>query len=264
MRKVLFLTVIFVFGVHFMLWAAFASIDKVKIRIEDPTGSTASGIITLENKEDKPIEVKIYPMEWRYVSPYDGSKDFMPLGSSCPDIANWFQVYPEYVRLMPGERQSVHYKLNIPDNLKRPCYLVIFFETDLTGSGSVSGKNRVGLQIFTRIGSLLLVEPSDIVVRSADAVSVTMSAADRLTVTLNNKGNAALIGSVSVFVMDRDGNILARTEKKDIYMPPQAKGDVELNIIGSGLGFSSAYTALVTIQPEVGQPISVELPISSD
>lgn len=264
MRKALFLVFLFILGSTAMLWAAFASIDKVKIRIDDRTGSTASGIITLENKESKPIEVKIYPMEWKYVFPYDGSKDFMPLGSGCPDIANWFQVYPEYVRLMPGERQSVHYKLNIPAGLNGPCYLVIFFETDLTGGGSVSGKSKIGLQVFTRIGSLLLVEPVDVTIRSVGVVAVDRVSSDELSVKLDNKGNAALIGSVSVFVMDRDGNILSRTEKKEVYMPPRTRGGVKLNLIGSGLGIGPGYTALVTIQPEVGQPVSVELPISSD
>ena len=264
MRKFLFLIVICLCGVNTLLWAAFASIDKVKIRVDSPTGSTVAGVITVGNNEDKPINVKIYPMEWTYVSPFDGSKKFMPIGSSCPGSNEWVQIYPGYVRLEPGERRSVHYKLNIPPGLKKPCYLVIFFETDVTGSSSVSGKTRIGLQVFTRIGCLILVEPSNIAIRSVGVDSVNMVSPNKLQIRLNNLGNTVLIGNVSIFVMNEDGKIISRTEKKDVYMPPGETGSIPLKLMGSGLMVRPAYEALVTIQPEMGHPVSVELPIISD
>lgn len=262
MRKVFFLCLFLVITSYGVLWAAFASIDKVKIRIDAKTGSTVAGVITLENKENKNISVKIYPMEWKYIKPFDGSKKFMPLGSSCERAQEWLQVYPQFVELAPGEKQSVHYKLQIPEDLTHPCYLVIFFETDVTGSNSISGKNRIGLQIFTRIGSLLLVEPEDISTRTVSIASVSRQG-DSLNVDIENKGNTALIGTISAFVMDRDENLLYRTEKRGIYMPANINAVIPLKILGEA-GNLSGYKAIITIQPEVGQPISVEMLLSRD
>ncbi len=236
-------------------WTAFVNLDKVKIRITTPPGTTEAGIITVENRENHPIFVKVYPMEWRYIQPFDGAKEFYPMGTLYKGVEKWFRYSPQELQLAPGERALVHYKVNLPENIDSPCYLVLFFETELGGSEAVKGEKRVGLQLLTRIGTLFLIEPKGVVFRKAELVGATVSGKG-VSLKINNLGNTALIGKIRVFVLDDKDMMLGKSETVDVYAPPKTKFDFFVPLSSSG--FFGAKKLLVTLQEETGKVYSWE------
>ncbi len=238
-------------------YGAFVNLDKVKIRITAPTGSTEAGTIVAENRENRDVFVKVYAMEWEYVSPYDGSKKFFPLGTSCPKASDWFRFFPSELTLAPGEKALIHYKITIPPDMKKPCYLVLFFETDLGGSSGVKGEKAIGLQFLTRIGTLFLIEPSNIATREVSLVDADIEGKD-MVVKLKVEGNCALIGKLSAFIMDEADMLVARTPMVGVYAPPQETVEVKLPL---DKALSGRYKVLITLQPEVGQVRSWEVSI---
>ncbi len=239
-------------------WAAFVNLDKVKIRITASPGSSEAGVITVENREDKEIFVKIYAMEWQYSKPFDGSKIFFPLGTNYGNVETWFRFSPKELRLSPGERTLVHYRVEVPNDIKEACYLVLFFETEMGGSDAVRGEKHIGLQFLTRIGTLFLIEPKGIVLRRADLLSASLEEKG-VNLKIKNAGNCALIGKVSVFAMDENNMLVGRSKSTKIYAP--AKSEFEFVVPLDSSDYLRAKKLLVTIQEETGNVYSWEYSI---
>lgn len=237
--------------------SAFVNLDKVKVRITQPRGSDVAGFVVVENREDRPVVVKVYAMEWKYIPPYDGAKEFYPLDTTCPRISEWFRFSPTELHLDPGEKALVHYRANIPLDLPHPCYLVLFFETEAGGGESVIGKERIGLQLLTRVGTLFLIEPSDLAVNNVDILDAKLEGG-KLKVRLVQRGNCALIGKLSAFVMGEGELLIARSKHTSIYAPPGADLWVPVELQGNTAG---ARSVMITLQLEGGSPVSKELPL---
>ena len=262
MKKNLYLKLAIIIGfcVSFVVpsWAAFVNLDKVKIKITASPGSSEAGVITVENREDRKIFVKIYAMEWQYVKPFNGSKKFFPLGTIYKDIERWFRFSPKEMTLAPGERSLVHYKVEIPKDIKESCYLVLFFETDVGGSDVVKGEKKVGIQFLTRIGTLFLIEPEGVVLRKAELLGASIGEKG-ITLKIRNKGNCALIGKVSVFAMDENDMLVGRSKSTKIYAP--SKSEFEFVVPFDGSDYLRAKKLLVTVQEETGKVYSWEYSI---
>ncbi len=250
------ITLIFLcFTVAYSSFAAFVNLDKVKIRITSVPGESESGVITVENREDREIFVKVYAMEWKYVKPFDGSKVFFPLGTNYKDIETWFRFSPKELRLSPGERALVHYRVDIPNDIKEASYLVLFFETEMGGSDAIKGEKHIGLQFLTRIGTLFLIEPKGVVLRKVELLEARIGEKGAM-LTIRNSGNCALIGKVSVFAMDDHDMLVGRSKPINVYAPPKTEFDFTVPLEGSD--FFRARKLLVTVQEETGKVYSWE------
>ncbi len=256
--------VLFCVFMQLPVYAAFVNLDKVKVRIEIKPGNSAAGVVTVENKEKKPVFVKIYAMDWKYIAPYDGSKDFFPLGTLPTTVGKWFEFSPASLRLGPEEKKIVHYRIDLPKDVKGGHYLVLFFETESKGRNVFTKNRRVGLQLLTRIGTLFFVEPNTAVNRSVSIEDCTVDLrSGQAEVTVDNKGDVFLVGKLSVFLMNQStGMVLVRSEFRKLYMPDRTKAKIAVKLIGDLEKLEPGqYSALITLQPEVGNPVSVVLPV---
>ncbi len=234
--------------------AAFLNVDKMKIVIDNPAGETVPGVITVQNQEDYPLTVKVYPMAWRYVSPYDGKKEFF----SVEDIRaeDVLLVTPREFVLEPGERRLVRYKVNIPSQIDTPMYLVLFFETDAVSS---SHSARMDIRLVTRVGTLFFIEPKGVASYHISSQGCAELKEDGVHISLLNDGNTALVAQISAFLLDERERFLCRTGQVDVYVPAGDNFSVVLPLKGQVSDSNKAKKVLLTVQAERSEPVSLDI-----
>lgn len=189
------------------------SIDKPKIRLLISPGSYDGGEIRVENTDRGPLTIKVYLEDWVY-GQQDGTKAFMPKGTTALSCSSWITFYPADFTLPANGSQIVRYTVSVPKDAKGGHYSVMFFET---GGGDAQRVNEQGntvfVKILNRLGALFYTEAEGTVQKTAEIKNINlMTKLNSLVLTADflNTGNTDITGSGSCDVLDSQGFVYSR------------------------------------------------------
>jgi len=247
-------------GIFFLNSIVFAveilSIDSPKIRISIPPGEEKTGLIKVTNPSPQPKEARVYLEDWRYLPPFDGSKEFKPAGSLPFSASSWISFLPKEFKIPPYGTQLVTYRVKIPKYAKGGHFSVLFFE-ELLGKPKVD--KGVGIGVAIRIASLFYIEPEGTIIRKAKIENLSLKKEGRqlkIEADFNNIGNTDITCKGTFHIIDKKGMVYARGKFNDIYTFPgdvaKLKADASCRL---ELGF---YDLVITLQYQDGSVNVIE------
>jgi len=225
-------------------------LEEGKVQLDVAPGENIAGKLTLHNTSDQDVDMKVYWEDFVYKPPFDGSKEFSPKGTSDYSIADWVNVSTQSLIFGPYAKRTVSYSVNVPEDMDKGHYGVLFFEKE---GMQVDGKT--GLNVVTRVGCLFFIEPKNKVVK-ADIKNIQLSE-QGLTSRFTNQGNVVLIPSGTFYVINEEGMALDRGEMDKIYLPPDQIADYALAFnrdLDPGV-----YTLVMTVTFEGGEVLVKEI-----
>lgn len=225
MKKRLFFLIGLALAFLFCSQAAFAievvRIDKAKIRLSIPVGQKKVGVITVENPSAEPKTVKVYLEDWIYVSPFDGSKEFRPAGSTGFSCADWITISPSELTLAPFAKQKINYTVNVPSGVEGGHYAILFFE-GLLGRPESEG---VGVSVAVRMGTIFYIEAAGSVKKDVSMSGFSLKKESeksplKIELGLKNQGNVDVTAGGNFNLIDKKGMVFARGEFSNVYTLP--------------------------------------------
>ena len=225
-------------------------LDKGKIAIKVKPGETVKGSLTLTNNSAVDIPLRAYYEDFTYVAPFDGSKNFLPAGSTDYSCGDWISYSPQEFILSASSKQELNYVIKVPENARGGYYGVLFFEK----SPKLAPK-EIGLGIIVRVGCLFFIETED---RLKKSELESISAEDNmLKADFTNTGNTVLIGRAIYYTMDARGMVVDRSETEKFYLP--IKGKYPLSIAMPEKLSVGRYTIILTFDLEEGDVLVKEI-----
>lgn len=228
-------------------------IDLPKIKLTVKGQETLTGTIKIENPTSEQIEVKAYLEDFRYVPPFDGTKEFFPPGSTNFSCAPWINFSPQEFVLGPFAKRMVSYSIKVPVGVKGGHYAVLFFETSL---GEIrNSKEGANILILGRIGSLFFLETAN-ALKNAQLENLTAEGS-KIKGEFANNGEVVLVSKGNFYVMDEKGIVVTRGKIDDLYLFPQDKAPFTINLsedIPAG-----RYTVVVSFDLEQGDVLVNEI-----
>jgi len=213
------------FGVVYNADASTVRLQRPKVRLSIPSGSTESGSITVANPSDKNVNVKAYLEDWIYTATQDGIKDFAPPGTTPLSCAKWISFYPAEFTLPPFGSREIFFVVKVPKAVDGGHYAVLFFETVV---GSTVDATGVNILIKGRIGSLFYIEAGG-VQKEATITDISIAKAGKETAieaVLNNIGNVDITANGSFNIIDSKGMVFARGKFNEVYTFPGDKATI--------------------------------------
>ncbi|MBU4056283.1 MAG: hypothetical protein KKA41_18160, partial [Proteobacteria bacterium] len=149
------------FGTTGPIFAITVSSDLCQEKVSEP-GVGYSEVIKIFNKEENPVEIKLYQTDYKYFS--DGTNQFSEPGTESRSNAVWIKQLPQQATIAPKETLLVNYTVEIPDNgqLAGSYWSMIMVEQvnqeelELLSSAQrqmgIHQMTRYGIQVVTHIG----------------------------------------------------------------------------------------------------------------
>ena len=214
--------------------AATIRISAPKIQLELAAGETYSGDIVAENPTEEENKVRIYMEDWVYAPGGTGEKKFAPAGTTPLSASKWITFSPAGDILKPFGRTTVHYTVNVPQDVKGGYYAVMFFETILGGATDEEGVNVL---VAGRIGALFYIETKGAVDRKGEIKSVELKAPEgnkpmEIITTFRNSGNTDISLAGNFLILDGEGKVAGRGDLNKIYTFPGDTGDGTTQWVG--------------------------------
>lgn len=227
------------------MWVSLCSFADAQVFVEDgkvslsvSPGETVTGKLTLHNTSDKNVDMRVYWEDFEYKPPFDGSKDFLPKGSTDHSSADWVNFSTNTLMFGPFAKRTVSYSINVPDQFDKGHYGVLFFENE-----SIEAQGHKGLSVVTRVGCLFFIEPAK------KDKSITLNnfqfSKTAFTSSFTNLGNVILIPDGTFYIIDQGGSVFDRGAIEKIYLPPGESAPYSLEFnrdLDPGL-----YTIVMTI-----------------
>jgi len=231
-------------------------LEQAKVSLAVSGGEHADGSLIIHNTSSQPADIKVYWEDFEYKAPYDGSKSFLPAGTTPVSASQWVTFSPQ-VFTMPGfGQQRIDYTVSVPSHIQEGHYGVLFFERN--GSNISSGNDSVS--VVTRIGTLFFIEPKGKVKK---AVLQDMGLkANSITASFVNQGNVILIPRTTYYMMQEGGLVLLRGESKKLYVPPGTSAPFEI-FLKKQLK-AGRYTLVVNSDLEEGDVVVKEIGLAVD
>jgi hypothetical protein len=207
---------IFIFLSYSNLYAYKAiQLDQPKVRLIVPPGQSKAGRIEVKNDSKEPKAVKIYVEDWAYTAD-DGSKKFMPSGTTDLSCANWISFAPAEFIVPALGKQYVNYTVKVPKEAVGGHYAVLFFESAM-GNLPEKTEAMVSMPVAIRIGSLFYIEPEGTINRTAELGKLSLerkSNSEPLAINLDfkNTGNVDIIAAGNFNIIDKQGIVYSRGE----------------------------------------------------
>ncbi len=213
-------------------------LEEGKIRVNVVPNENVDGKLTVHNTSDVDINMKVYWEDFVYKPPYDGSKDFLPQGTSGHSLASWVNVPTRTLELPPFSKRNIPYIINVPEDIAQGHYGVLFFEKVMPTETPEKGMN-----IISRAGCLFFVEPKN----KAKQIKLDnfRFSEKELTADLTNQGNTTIIPDGTFYVIDEGGMVYDRGEIKKVYLPPGKTADYTL-MFNADLALGT-YTLVMTL-----------------
>lgn len=229
-------------------------IEEGKVVLAVSGGDRVNKSLTIHNTSKDPVDVKVYWEDFEYQPPYDGTKNFMPAGSSKTSASQWVSFSPQTFRLPAFARQQIDYSVSVPSQVTEGHYGALFFE-----KAGDNVKTETGVSVIVRVGCLFFIEPKD---KSKKAViSDIQLGGKKLQGAFTNQGNAILIPRMTYNIMDeREGVVADRGEVKKSYVPPGATAQWEITL-PQGLNAAN-YTLILNTDLDNGDVIVKEIQLS--
>ncbi|MBN1869318.1 MAG: hypothetical protein JW847_01905 [Candidatus Omnitrophica bacterium] len=253
MRKIKTLYAILIpWMVAFTCTAASAQVllEEGKVNLNVIPGENITGKLTLHNNSGSEVDMKVYWEDFAYKPPFDGSKDFLPQGTTKHSLAGWVNIPSGVLRFPPFARKEVPYTINVPDDMQKGHYGVLFFEKQ--NREAVLEK---GVNIVSRVGCLFFIEPKD-KVKKVDLKNFRFTGKE-LTADFTNQGNVILIPDGTFYIIDQEGMVFDRGQIRKIYLPPGETGEYEMTL-NADLD-PGAYTLVMTIGLEEDDVVVKEI-----
>ncbi|MBN2483614.1 MAG: hypothetical protein JXD21_05395 [Candidatus Omnitrophica bacterium] len=231
-------------------------INKGKVTIDIQPQQTYMGSLTVQNSSDQDLAVRVYMEDFRYEAPYEGTKEFFPVGTQPDSCGEWFTFSPQEFSLPAFTSRDVSYAVKVPPSVKGGYYGVMFFETSPGRLQDV----RMDLTIVQRIGCLFFLEGVDKEKRiSIDNISLEeASVYGRLT----NRGNITLVINGVFYILDQTGVVVDRGNIVPLYLPSGIQSEFETGF-SSSIG-AGTYTMVLTFDLEDGAVLVKEIDFRKD
>lgn len=213
-------------------------LEEGKVKLNVTPGENIAGRMTLHNTSGQNVRMKVYWEDFAYKPPFDGSKDFLPKGTTEHSFAGWANVSSRTLTFPPFAKKVVPYTVNVPDNIQKGHYGVLFFEKQ---SQEVSFEK--GMNIVSRVGCLFFIEPANKMKKAG--LKNFRFAKKGLVVDFTNEGNVILIPDGMYYIIDQEGMVFDRGQMKKVYVPPGKTAEYKMAFnadLSPGL-----YTLVMTI-----------------
>ncbi|MFA5362140.1 MAG: hypothetical protein WC335_02690 [Candidatus Omnitrophota bacterium] len=193
------------------------SLEPREIKLTVQPGEQRRGTIRVANDSNESLIVKAYFEDLVYPSPFDGTKEFRPLGSTLSSCGEWITVLPSNFVLVPHGKQEVMYTINAPADIKGGYYGILYFEK----TGAVQAVEGLRMSLVYRFGSSFYLETPD---RDKKAV-IEAFVLDKSSLQgdLKNVGDVIVFAKGTYQVMDKDGILILRGDFGNFSLPPKEK-----------------------------------------
>ena len=257
--KVFYITCLVVLAVFLSAGYSFAQvlIEEGKVVLNLIPGQSIMKEMNLYNNTDKTVKVKIYWEDFEYLHPFDGSKEFLPAGTSKYSCSRWVKFNPFELEFPPFGKKKVSYIVNPPADLKGGHYGVLFFE-----NANTQTKSKAGINIVSRVGSLFFLESKDRIVKAKFenySISENIFKSD-----LTNEGDVIIIPEGVFYILDSDSLVVDRGDIPKVYLPPNETANYSFGF-ADNLSFGK-YTIVMTVELPEGDVLvrEVDFEKSSD
>jgi hypothetical protein len=236
-----FLIIVFISGAG--LFADTLRIDNPKIKVKVVPGQTVTGAIGIENLSSENMTIRTYLEDFRYLDPFDGTKEFIAPGVVDNSCSEWISFSPQEFVLPAFGKKQVFYSVNVPQGASGGYYSVLFMESHIGFTQDSQGKQ---VMVMGRIGSLFFIETQD----SLKRVQVTRldSSGNRIYGSIKNAGNVILIAKPVFYVMDEAGLVADRGKLAEAFLNPGDETSFSLDISESLA--PGRYIAVITFDLE--------------
>ena len=221
---------------------------KVSLKVRAP--QTIADKIVINNTSDQEVPVRAYWEDFEYIAPYDGSKDFKPMGTFPSSLGKMASFAPQEFTLPPFGKKEISYTIRVPSDAQGGYHGVLFFE-----NGNSTVDSNSGLRIVLRVGCLFFIETENS--RKQGEVRQISLTRSQLEGVIANTGETILIPQGTFYTMDQDGLVVDRGEISPMYIPPQAQASFSSSIqedIPAG-----TYTLILTLDLEGGDTLVKEI-----
>lgn len=254
---VIVLLIIVVFATYKEALAFSINISPPSLRLSAPPGETKTGTITVENKSDAAVDMRVYVEDWVYAE--DGGKKFMPAGTAPLSCAKWITTHPQKIHIEANSKTGVQYVVSVPPDAIGGHFAVIFFESVVNEGEAVRG--NVMVHFSGRIGTIIYMEAEGMVKRTGSITSFTCGRPDQnsplaINMTLKNEGNTCIIAQGVMNIVDKDGNIFGRQELGPINTLPGDTRNYKTEWLGDLK--EGTYDVIATLDAGVDAPLVAE------
>lgn len=197
-------------------------VQPAKTRLIIAPGDSRAGTIIVSNPEKEAKNVKAYLEDWKYLPPYDGTKDFKPASTTELSATNWISFVPSEFTIPAYGTQTINYKVKVPPNASGGHYAVLFFENYLGEQTQSTEGVRINLAV--RVAALFYIEPKGTINRKVqidDLKFERRNNKDYITANFINAGNVDYTVKSNFFIIDKQGMVYARGDFNDVYTFPQ-------------------------------------------
>ena len=259
-KRVIILVMIFLLFSFFACRETLAfsiNISPPSLRISAPPGETKTGTITVENKSDAAVDMRVYMEDWIYAE--DGGKKFIPSGTTPLSCAKWITTHPQKIHIEAKSKAGVQYVISVPPDALGGHFAVIFFESVVNEEEAARG--NVTVRFSGRIGTIIYMEAEGLVKRTGSITSFTCGRPDQnsplaINMTLKNEGNTYIIAQGVMNIIDKEGNIFGRQELGPINTLPGDTRDYKTEWLGDLK--EGTYDVIATLDAGVDTPLVAE------
>jgi len=198
------------------------SLSKREIKIEVKSGQNLKGSIILENSSNENLTLKTYFEDFTLIPPYNGTMNFLPLGSTSVSCGKWFSIIPDSFIIPAKKKQEITYSIKVPNTVKGGYYGVLWFER----SSATSAEKGVSLVI--REGCKFFLETQDIH-KKAGIVDI-VAEKDSIKGNLLNSGDGMLISQGTFYIIDANNIISDRGTMQKFYLPAGEKASFGVKV----------------------------------
>ncbi len=252
-----FICLIFSFYVCGETLAFSINVSPPSLRLSAIPGETKTGTITVENKSDAAVDMRVYMEDWVYTE--DGGKKFMPPGTAPLSCAKWITTHPQKIHIEANSKAGVQYVISVPQDAEGAHFAVIFFES-VVNEGEAAGGN-VMVHFSGRIGTIIYMEAEGRVKRAGSIASFTCGRPDQnsplaINMTLKNEGNTYITAKGVMNIIDKDGNIFGRQELGPINALPGDTRNYKTEWLGDLK--EGTYDVIATLDTGFDTPLVAE------
>lgn len=196
-------------------------LEQAKEILSVSGGEHRNGSLLIHNTSSEVEKIRVYWEDFEYKRPYDGTKNFLPAGTTPKSASEWVVFSPQTFSISPFGQQNIDYTVTVPSQINEGHYGVLFFERS-----SSEPLNHEEVTLVTRIGCLFFIEPKD---KDKKAVLQRISLKVKsLTASFINQGNVILIPHTTYYIMQDGGLVLKRGDIGKRYVPPGADAALEI------------------------------------
>jgi len=227
----------FLFAPVVMLNATIVVLNGLTHENQVQTGETYRGVIEVQNTGDAEKGVRVYLRDYWFS--YQGESRHDKGGTLERSNANWIDYNPELLNLGPGEKATIDFEVQVPqnDSLRGTYWSVIMVEgiskpdtTSRTGV-TINTAIRYAVQIITNIGNS---GTRDIQFLGLDIARENES--NVLDVFIENTGERLLRPELALELFDEAGNSagIVKADPRKTYPGTSVKISLELEGIKPG------------------------------